>query len=102
MQLRQDGGYGVMMYALTDCKTMFAAVANEYIKMPTDKSTLHHAQWIRHLIDKKIMIFHWTDSRDMLADGLAKGNVTRDLLRATMQGKWIIRYKPLRFPENGS
>ena len=40
-------------------------------------------------MDEKSLIknIYWVDTRDMIADGLTKGNIPRDLLISSMQGK---------------
>ena len=87
------------LHVFTDCKSLFCVVRNEFIKTPTDKSTLHHAQWIRELVDVGSMCFHWADTRDMLADGLTKGKVNRILLQAAMQGSWTMQHKAESVPQ---
>ena len=72
---------------------MFAAVTATFIKQPAEKSLLCHVQYLRELLDKKVLNYIiWLDTRDMAADGLTKGAVTRDLLHALMDGHNNIKH----------
>ena len=49
-----------------------------FVKPPTEKSMLTHVQYLRELLDTKVLAsLSWCDTRDMLADGLTKGKVDR-------------------------
>ena len=44
-----------------------------------------------HMSCRRIRTLYWIDTRDMLADGLNKGAVSRKaLLKALTQGVWIV------------
>ena len=75
-----------------DAKSIFAAITAVFIKPPADKSLLVHVQYLRELLDFCILkAIIWIDTRDMLADGLNKGAVSRKaLLKALTQGVWIV------------
>ena len=54
--------------------------------------TYFHLAHLKEGIDLGIIKrFVWTDTRDMLADGLTKGSIDRAVLHLAMQGLWMIR-----------
>ena len=70
-----------------DAKSVFAAITATFIKPPAEKSLLCHVQYIRELLDKRVLHhLFWIDTRDMHADGLTKGAVERQLLHTLMDG----------------
>ena len=70
-----------------DAKSVYAAVTATFIKQPAEKSLLSHIQYLRELLDKDIIQgLIWLDTRDMGADGLTKGSVSRDALHQLMAG----------------
>ena len=70
-----------------DAKSVFAAVTATFIKQPAEKSLLCHVQYLRELLDKRVMQhLVWLDTRDMAADGLTKGAVARHALHQIMAG----------------
>ena len=57
------------------------------------KSLLSHIQYIRDLLDTKVLeALVWIDTRDMVADGLTKGSVDRDALHKCMAGIWLLQH----------
>ena len=83
---RMYGGY-VPLGLYLDAKSVFAAVTATFIKPPAEKSLLCHIQYIRELLDKRVLQYlFWIDTRDMTSDGLTKGSVGRDLLHLLMEG----------------
>ena len=82
----------MMLYL--DAKSVYAAVTATFIKQPAERSLLSHVQYIRELLDKKIIFgLAWLDTRDMGADGLTKGAVSRDALHELMAGKMCLRHE---------
>ena len=54
---------------------------------------LSHVQYLRELLDLRVIDgLCWTDTRDMIADGAAKGAVDRQLLHECMAGTCHIRH----------
>ena len=81
-----EGGYlPIALYV--DAKSVFAAVTATFIKQPAEKSLLSHVRYLHELLDKGILrLLFWIDTRDMGADGLTKGAVSREALHAYMRG----------------
>jgi hypothetical protein len=62
-------------------------------KPPTEHSLSGHVLWLREMSEKSLIKnIYWVDTRDMLADGLTKGNIPRDLLIQAMQGKFQLKH----------
>ena len=88
-----EGGYTPLGLYI-DAKSVFAAVSATFLKQPAEKSLLCHAQYIRELLDKKIVIvLIWLDTRDMSADGMTKGSVSREALHSLMGGLMPIMHE---------
>ena len=74
--------------ACVDAQSVFSGITAESVRMPAERHTLYHAQWIRELLDRHILgTLWWIDTRDRGADGLTKGAVLRDALRCVARGE---------------
>ena len=64
------------------------------VKTPTEESLISHVQFLRELLDKGILEYiSWLDTRDMVSDGLTKGQVDREAIRTVMNGTWKVIQK---------
>ena len=76
---RMYGGY-LPTALYVDAKSVYAAISASFVKPPAEKSLLCHVQYLRELLEKGILHYLvWLDTRDMGADGLTKGAVSRPL-----------------------
>jgi len=92
--LRLHGGYAVKLVLYVDAMSVYAAVTATNIKAPAEKSLLSHVQFLREMLEHKLLAaLVWLDTRDMLADGLTKGTVERDVLQAAMAGLLHLRHE---------
>merc|ERR1712242_334460 len=86
-QLREYGGYAIPMALYVDAQGVFVAITSTYIKIPADNGVLSHIQYVRELLDTRVLQWlFWVDTRDMCADGLTKGSVDREALQSVMDG----------------
>ena len=70
-----------------DAKPVSAAVIAPNVKVPAEPSLLLHVCWLRQLIqDGRLEALFWSDTRAMVADGMTKGSVTRELVTTVMAG----------------
>ena len=78
-----------------DAMSVFTAIRNESHKCPTEQQMLYEIKALRqHLLDGRIDLLTWIDTRDMLADALTKGKVPREaLLYALWHGTWAIKHQ---------
>ena len=71
----------------------YSAVIATCIRPPAERSLLNHIQYIRELLDMKVLGgIIWQDTRDMVAYALTKGSVERDLIHAVMSGMQLVRH----------
>ncbi len=83
---RLSGGY-IPIALYLDAKSVFTAITATFIKEPADQSLLCNVQYIRELLDNRVLQYlFWLDARDMGSDGLTKGAASRDLLHSIMAG----------------
>ena len=74
--------------------SVFAAVTASQVKIPAEKALLSHAQYLRELLDRKILSrLLWFDTRDMWSDGLTKGAVEREPLHDIMSGNLVLKHE---------
>ena len=93
-QLREFGGWDVKLALYVDAMSVYAAVTATFIKIPAEKSLLSHIQYLRELLDTKVLeALAWIDTRDMVADGLTKGSVEREALHECMSGRWKLNHE---------
>ncbi|CAK0867548.1 unnamed protein product [Prorocentrum cordatum] len=79
-QLRDmvDGAEGCMVPALpleacVDAQSVFSGITAEQVRIPEERHTLYHAQWVRELLDRLILrTLWWIDTRTAARMGLPK------------------------------
>ena len=95
---RELSGWNVEIDLGLDAYSVYAAVTASQVKAPAEKALLSHVQYLRELLDRKIVKYLvWFDTRDMVADGLTKGAVEREALQEVMQGVFVVRHKQERW-----
>ena len=86
--------------ALTDSYSIFSYLAAAHLKLPAEKSTYYHLAYLREkLVSRHIRSYNWTDTRDMVADGLTKGTADRSPLAAIMDGTYNLHYNVHEYRE---
>ena len=81
-ELREHGGWAVKIVLAIDAYSVYAAVTAQMVKTPAEESLISHVQFLRELLDKGILDYiSWLDTRDMIDDGLTKGQVDRVAVR---------------------
>ena len=71
-----------------DAMSIISALEHVNLKQPSEKSFLAHLAWLQDKILKRaISWLQWVDTRDMYADGLTKGSVSRERLQELAAGK---------------
>ena len=93
-RLRLEGGLAAKIVFVVDSMSVFAAVTAVQIKVPAESSLLSHIQFLRELLDNNVVeALAWTDTRDMVADGLTKSSVDRTALLDAMAGSVHVRHE---------
>ena len=77
---------------VTDCASVFEAIKAAEVGNPSEASLKLHLLSIRNRMERGVLrSLYWTDTRNMLADGLTKGECSRSILqRAMHHGKLTI------------
>ena len=77
-----------------DARSVYDSLVSAMIKTPSEASLLGHLLWLREFLSKAIISnLLWVDTRDMVADGLTKGAVARNLLLAVTQGIYELKHE---------
>ena len=96
---RTDEAPAMPLHACLDAYSVFSATSAEVVRMPAERHTLYHVQWVRECIDAKVLTaLWWIDTRDCCADGMTKGTVVRDAILQVMRGQWQLEHETRRFP----
>ena len=82
------------LHLVGDAHAVFSAIVASEISVPNERTMLFGVKAVRDYLDtKKITALHRVDTRDMLADGLTKGTISRDcLLLALKDGEWRVKH----------
>ena len=99
----QELGQNVLpLDLMIDAKWVYDSVSTPDPKATTDRLMLIHVLKLRELLALRIISrLLWLDTRDMLADGLNKGIVSRDALRRMCtSGRWDISHEYKAFENN--
>ena len=87
IMLREQGGWLIPMVLVLDAYSAFSATTATQVKVPADSPLLAHIQYLREFLDKGILkALWWSDTRDMIADGFAKGAIDIEALHNIMKG----------------
>ena len=74
-----------------DALSVHVAATATFVKIPAENGALCHLLYLRELLEHGVLFaFIWSDTRDMLADGLTKGTVDRAALHQVMNGDVIV------------
>ena len=97
-QLREVGGFAFSSELCIDAMNLFYALTAVYPRLPAEKTLFVHISWLRDMFQRGVpRTVSWSDTRDMVADGLTKGKVDRTALLEAMRGVLHVRH-PKKFP----
>ena len=92
-RLREYGPYHYATVICVDAMSVFSAITAQYVKAPSERSLISHVQWLRELLDHKVLNhIAWVDTRDMHSDGVTKGKIPRELIHELMAGTYRLRH----------
>ena len=88
------GNLPLSLHLVGDAHAVFSSIVASEIAVPNERTMLFGVKAVRDYLDtKKITALHRVDTRDMLADALTKGTISRnDLLVALKEGVWRIKH----------
>ena len=97
LKLRSDGGFAMELEAAIECRSILSAFSANAVKVPTERGTLPHVQLVRELTDRRILTrLSRVDTRDMVADALTKGRISREEINKLMNvGIWRLSSEAL-------
>ena len=97
-RLREEGGYAVPAELVVDGMSVFSALLMDPVKPPSENSMAGHLWWLAdQLRTKQIDDLVWCDTRDMRADPMTKGTISRDLILDVMAGNFAYVHDTVRF-----
>ena len=93
-KIENEGGYHYPVEACLDAKSVYDSIVHADLKTPQEKSLINILGQMReHMSYRRIRRLRWIDTRDMLADGLNKGAISRRaLLTALTKGTWLVEH----------
>ena len=96
MQLHEavhNGTAAVPLHLVGDAHAVFSAVTASEVKQPNERSLLYAVRALRDRLDAgSVARLHRCDTRDMLADCLTKGSISRTAItEAFRDGKWTMQ-----------
>ena len=92
-QLSEQGGFGTLLSAYTDSKSIWSYLKANHLKTPAEKGTFYHLAFVQETLNRWLSEFSWIDTRDMVADALTKGKLDRLPLQKFMQGHWQLEHQ---------
>ena len=76
-----------------DARAVFVTLTAQDASEPSESSLKLHVLAFRDRLDRGVCsVRWWTDTRDMVADGLTKGGVDRRILTSVMNGTLVLLY----------
>ena len=96
---RESGRYDILVEGVVDAKAVFGAVTADVVKTPDDKIMLDHALNLRRLLDRSALrVLWWTNSLDMIAEGMTKGSIDgKEILHLCRAGIRTCERKVIRW-----
>ena len=93
-RIQDSGENALKLFLILDAKSVVSGAVSEEPKC-TDQSVFLHLLKLREFLGPIIHALGWVDTRDMVADGLNKGIISRDALRTLAQtGEWHVSHQP--------
>ena len=92
--IQENGQNTLELLAFLDARSVYDCVAAADTKSTTDQMMLIHALKLKDCLALRLVSnLFWIDTRDMLADGLNKGIVSREALQELCsRGLWMINH----------
>ena len=102
-KIEERGQYHYPLEACLDAKSVYESIVKADLKTPAEKSLVNILGQMReHMTTQRIRRLWWIDTRDMLADGLNKGAVSRKaLLTALTKGIWHVIHPSVNILSKG-
>jgi hypothetical protein len=94
-RLETEGNLPYSIHIVTDCFSIFTALSKETVTLPAEATLILLLLSLKECLRAwSLRKLSWVDTRDMLADGLGKGAVSRKaIVEACCQASWDLKYK---------
>jgi len=91
--IMEAGQFDLPLTLFVDNMSLFQSVTGTEV-VCKDAAMKLHALYLRQMLDRgMVTTLTWIDTRDMLADALTKGKISRDaLMDACNNGRWILNH----------
>ena len=101
IDLEGCGGLPVLVEAVVDCLSVFAALAQDDVRTPSEASLVMILHGLKEaLLTHNLRRLWWVSTFDMLADALNKGSVSRKaLVDFGLSGEWVLKHAAKAFQE---
>ena len=101
MCLEETGSFPACVELVLDARSVYDSLVAAELKAPTEISLIMFlAQLKEQMMCWSLKRLWWVDTRDMVADGLNKGAISRmGLLQLANSGRWDLLYKAHGFSE---
>ena len=99
--MEEQGTLPVLVHLIIDARSVFDSLKAEEIRPPSEISlVMMLCQLKEAMLTHTLRGLHWCDTKDMLADGLNKGAVSREaLLEFGRTGVWQLKHDSIGFSE---
>ena len=100
VSLTERAELSIPLEVAIDAMAVFSGVTAAEVKPPREANLLMHARMIREWLDRGLVRkLWWVDTRDMLADALTEGAVSRDELTRALNGAvWKLQHQAKCWP----
>jgi hypothetical protein len=100
--LEEKGAFPVPVELVIDARSVYDSLVAHEIKTPAEVSlVMFLAQLKEAMLAHSLSKLWWVDTRDMAADALNKGAISRAaLLELANSGKWVLQHKAIGFSES--
>ncbi len=99
--LEENGQLAIPIHCIVDARSVYDALVAPDIRPPTESSLILILKQLKEaMCTFTLKALWWIDTRDMVADGLNKGIISRSaLLQVTAEGFWQLAYECRRHQE---
>eukprot|EP00959_Pyramimonas_sp_CCMP1952_P249145 5208025-Pyramimonas_sp.AAC.1 len=89
------GGFNIKAILTIDAESVFTSLSSKDLQKPTECTLLGRISWKRQMIDRDVVHgVQWCGTRDMAAEGYAKGCIDRSgLTAANNEGQSVFSRK---------
>ena len=100
-RMEESGKLPVPIVCVVDARSVFDSLVQEEIRPPSEVSLIMMLCGIKESMRSgSLRRLFWVDTKDMVADGLNKGAVSREaLLTLGETGVWTVAFAPVGFTE---